>query len=132
MEGGAFRRDYELVEVTGVTGADDLADLLVGVVGEDVVTDAVSVDDRSLEPGQSRLAVVRLHPEVERDLVGPGIGWNQTRSPDVSRIISPGVAPGGNAWPPRRTSWVGRQRVPWERRRYSQASARARGAPELR
>ena len=42
VEGGAFRRDYELVEVTGVTGADDLADLLVGVVGDDVVADEVS------------------------------------------------------------------------------------------
>ena len=45
VEGGAFRRDYELVEVTGLTGADDLAGLLVGAVGEDVVADAVGVDD---------------------------------------------------------------------------------------
>ena len=69
MEGGAFRGDYELMEVAGVTGAYDLADLLVGVVGEDVMADAVGVDDRALEPRQGRLAVVRLDAEVERDLV---------------------------------------------------------------
>ncbi len=72
VEGGAFRRDYELMEVTGVTGADDLAGLLVCVVGEDVVADAVGVDDGPLEPRQSRLAVVRLDPEVERHLVRAG------------------------------------------------------------
>jgi hypothetical protein len=64
-----LRGDYEFVEVTGVTGADDLAGLLVRVVGEDVVTDAVGVDDLALEPRQRRLAVVGLGPEVERDLI---------------------------------------------------------------
>ena len=72
MEGGAFRCDYEFVEVTGIPGADDLADLLVGVVGHDVVADPVGVDDGALEPRQRRLAVVGLDAKVERDLVPAG------------------------------------------------------------
>ncbi len=71
VESGVFRRDYELMEVTGVTGAHDLSDRLVGVVGEDVATDAMGVHHGSLEPGQSRFAFVSLHPEVEGDLVQP-------------------------------------------------------------
>ena len=67
--GRCLPRDYEFVEVTGIPGADDLADLLVGVVGHDVMADPVGVDDGALEPRQRRLAVVGLDAKVERDLV---------------------------------------------------------------